>query len=123
MTNRAERRRAVRAEVAAFRSKVGEEPLPPICEPGRHAFGRVSATYRGVEVAVRVVCNRCRRLIEQVLREQPETFEAYTAWVATERETEYVEDVMGRRYAIPPAEPEKLDAAHQAQIQPAHYRR
>lgn len=98
MTNRAERRQAARLELA---SKTKADDRPPLCAPGRHAFGRVSATYRGVEVAVRVVCNRCRRLVEQVFREQPETFDAYRAWLADE----------------------KLDAAHQAQIQPAHYRR
>lgn len=69
-------RRALARQRDAERAK-----LPPLCPSGQHAFGRVAGTYKGVEVAVRVMCSRCRRLIEQVFDEQPEELARYRAWL------------------------------------------
>lgn len=69
--NRAQRRQAAREGAA----------VPPRCPTGTHAFGRVSGTNEGREVAVRVVCSTCRRTIEQVLDEDPAELARYQAWL------------------------------------------
>lgn len=55
--------------------------LPPVCQPGTHAFGEIAGTYRGETVARRVVCSNCRRTFEQVLEEQPEELARFQAWL------------------------------------------
>ena len=73
--NRAQRRVQARS---AGRSGVS---LPPICPPGQHTFGEVAGRIAGKIVTRRVVCSRCRRLIEQVLDEQPEELARFRAWM------------------------------------------
>lgn len=56
----------------------------PLCAPGKHAFGRVSATVAGDEAAVRVVCATCRRTFGQVMHESPADLELFRGWLRGE---------------------------------------
>ena len=78
--NRQQRREAER--LAKRQRALGGRSLPTICPPGQHAFGKLSGTFRGEEVAARVVCSKCRRTFEQVCIAQPEVLEDFKAWRA-----------------------------------------
>lgn len=67
------------------RRRAVKPPRPrPLCSPGKHAFGRVSATVAGKGAAVRVVCSTCRRTFGQVMHESPADLELFRGWLRDE---------------------------------------
>lgn len=56
----------------------------PLCPPGQHRFGRMSATVAGEEMAVRVLCQRCGRTFGQVMHESPADLERLRLWLANQ---------------------------------------
>lgn len=70
-----------RAQRRAARKPTAPRPL---CPPGQHAFGKVSGTVAGEEVAVRVVCQKCGRTFGQVMHESPADLELFRGWLRSE---------------------------------------